>query len=152
MNLGLHILPCPDSPLRRLDPRWKLAGILIAVTLTACLRHLGPALFALTAALFLAALSRLPPRWFLTRLGAALLFLSPFVASLPILLRHRDASVPLGPLSVPYGLGVALLLTLKALAVITLMLVLLATAPLDATLKAGHALRIPGLLIQLGQL
>jgi len=50
------------------------------------------------------------------------------------------------------GLGVALLLALKSLAVVTLMLVLLATAPLDATLKAAHSLRIPGLLVHLGLL
>ena len=58
----------------------------------------------------------------------------------------------LGTLAIPYGLGVAVLLALKALAVVTLMLVLLATAPLDATLKAGHALRVPGLLVHLGLL
>ena len=32
---------------------------------------------------------------------------------------------------------------------VALALVLLATAPLDATLKAAHALRVPGLLVQL---
>jgi cobalt/nickel transport system permease protein len=38
---------------------------------------------------------------------------------------------------------------LKALSLLTLMLVVLATAPLAATLKAAHALRLPGLLVQL---
>jgi hypothetical protein len=33
--------------------------------------------------------------------------------------------------------------------VVTLMLVLLGTAPLDATLKAAHSLRVPGLIVQL---
>jgi cobalt/nickel transport system permease protein len=150
MNQALEVLPCPDSPLRRLDPRWKLAGILLAVTFIACLRHLGPALLAFAGTLVLAALSRLPPRWFLTRLGAAVLFLSPFIVSLPLLMPHRDITV--GPVTLSYGLGVAFLLALKALAVITLMLTLLATAPIDATLKAAHAVRIPGLLIQVALL
>jgi cobalt/nickel transport system permease protein len=44
------------------------------------------------------------------------------------------------------------MLTAKGLTLVTLMLVLLATAPLDATLKAAHALRVPGLLVQLGLL
>jgi cobalt/nickel transport system permease protein len=152
MTLALSALPCPDSPLRRVDPRWKLAGLVFFTVAAACLRHLAPAAVALGAALFLAFLGRLPARWFSARLGAAALFLSPFVVSLPLLLGHREASLPLGPLIVPYGLGVALLLALKALAVVMSMLVLLATAPLDATLKAAHALRIPGLLVQLALL
>jgi cobalt/nickel transport system permease protein len=148
----LGALPCPDSVVSRLDARWKLAGLLLAASIVACLQHLVPAMLALAAALLLAVLSRLPPRWFLARLGAAGIFLAPFVLSLPFLLRQREASFALGPWAVPYGLGVALLLAVKALAIVTIMLVLLATAPLDATLKAARALRIPGLLVQLGLL
>jgi cobalt/nickel transport system permease protein len=47
------------------------------------------------------------------------------------------------------GLTLAFLVAAKALTVLTLMLVLLASAPLEDTLKAAHALRVPGLLIQL---
>jgi cobalt/nickel transport system permease protein len=46
----------------------------------------------------------------------------------------------------------ALRLLAKAAAILTLMLVLLATAPLEATFKAAHALRVPGLLVQLAML
>lgn len=152
MTFALSALPCPESPLRRIDPRWKLAGLVLLTLAAACLRHLAPASVALGGTLLLAALGRLPPRWFLTRLGAAALFLTPFVVSLPFLVRGRDVSLALGPLALPYGFGVALLLALKALAIVTLMLVLLATAPLDATLKAAHSLRIPGLLVHLGLL
>jgi cobalt/nickel transport system permease protein len=150
--LAFSALPCPDSPLRWMDPRWKLAGLLLLTVVTACLRHLLPAAVAFGGALLLAALGRLPSRWYWTRLVAAALFLSPFVVWLPFLLRDRDAALSLGNLAVPYGLGLALLMTMKALAVVTLMLVLLATAPLDATLKAAYELRIPGLLVQLGLL
>jgi cobalt/nickel transport system permease protein len=80
------------------------------------------------------------------------LFLSPFVISLPFLVHRPDAALSLGPWTVPYGLGVALILSLKALAVVALMLVLLATSPLDATLKAAHSLWIPGLLVHLALL
>jgi cobalt/nickel transport system permease protein len=152
MTLGLSALPCPDSPLRRIDPRWKLAGLVLLTVVTACLRHLMPAAVAFGAALFLAALGRLPARWYWTRLGVAALFLSPFVTLLPFLVHQRDGGLLLGSLAVPYGVGLALLLTMKALAVVSLMLVLLATAPLDATLKAARELRIPGLLVQLGLL
>lgn len=46
----------------------------------------------------------------------------------------------------------ALRLCLQALAILTLMLVLLTTAPLTATLKAARALHVPGLLVQLALL
>ena len=152
MTVAFTALPCPDSLLRRIDPRWKLAGLLLLTLATACLRLPNSAAIALLVALALAALGRLPPRWFLARLGAAALFLSPFVLSLPFLLHRPDADLSLGYRTVPYGLGVALLLAWKALAVVALMLVLLATAPLDATLKAAYSLWIPGLLVQLGLL
>jgi cobalt/nickel transport system permease protein len=47
------------------------------------------------------------------------------------------------------GLAAAIALITRSLAIVTLALVLLATSPLDATLKAAHALWFPGLLIQL---
>src|SRR5262249_23309536 len=147
MTVAFTALPCPDSLLRRLDPRWKLAGLLLLTLATACLRRPNSAAIALAIALTLAAVGRLPPGWFLARLGAAALFLSPFVISLPFLLHRPDADFSLGSRTVPYGLGVAMLLAMKALAVVALMLVLLATAPLDATLKAAHSLWIPGLLV-----
>jgi cobalt/nickel transport system permease protein len=152
MTLAFSALPCPDSPIRRLDPRWKLAGVLQVTVVAACLRHLEPALVGLLGAMMLARLSRLPPRWYLGRLGAVLLVLVPFVLPLPFLFPGRETYLPLGELHLTYGLGVALLLCMKAVTVVTFMLVLLATAPLDATLKAAHALRIPGLLVQLGLL
>jgi cobalt/nickel transport system permease protein len=43
----------------------------------------------------------------------------------------------------------AALIVLKAVAVLTLVLVAWATAPWEVTLKALHALRVPGLLVQL---
>src|SRR5262249_27981882 len=47
------------------------------------------------------------------------------------------------------GTRLALLIGLRAMTVMIVLLVLWATAPLDATLKAAQALRVPGVLIQL---
>src|SRR5262249_48094930 len=105
---------------------------------------------AAAAAVALAALARLPPRGYLARLGLVALFLAPFVLLLPLLLSDRGPAWDLGPVRVSaYGLAAAPRLCLGAVTVVTLMLVLLATAPLDVTLKAAHALRVPGLLVQL---
>src|SRR5262249_24937211 len=135
MTLAFDAVPSPDSPLRRLDPRWKLAGITLLAASVVALRTWPPAVTALAAALALAALARLPLRWFLGRLAAVGLFLALFTLTLPFLL--------------PGGLALAAVLACKALTLVTLMLVLLATSPLDATLKAAHALRVPGLAVQL---
>ena len=51
-----------------------------------------------------------------------------------------------------HGMEAALLLTAKAITLVTLFLTAQATAPLETTLKAAHALSIPGLFIQLALL
>jgi cobalt/nickel transport system permease protein len=153
MTLALGLPPCPDSPLRRLDPRWKLAALTLAAAAIAGLGHLSYAALALVVALLLALLGRLPLRWYFGQAVSLALFLGLFALPLPFLLHGTSPAWELGPVRVwPYGLHAALLLSVKALALLTLVLVLLATAPLDATLKAAHALRLPGLLVQLAML
>jgi cobalt/nickel transport system permease protein len=152
MNVALTSLPCPDSQLRRLDPRWKLAGFFGLTTAAAFLRRPESAAVAFATALALAALGRLPLRWFSARLGVAALFLSPFVVTLPFLVAPPDGDIPVGFLTIPYGCQFALLLTLKALTIVALMLVLSASSPLDALLKAARSLWIPGLVVHLGLL
>jgi cobalt/nickel transport system permease protein len=149
MTLAFTPPPCPDSPLRRLDPRWKLAALALTVLSAATLRTLSASAAALLFALLLAVLARLPTRWYLTRLGAMALFLGFFTLPLPFLLHDPGAvEQPLFHFSW-HGATVGLLLATKGLTLVTLALVVLATAPLDATLKAAHALRVPGLLVQL---
>jgi cobalt/nickel transport system permease protein len=153
MTTTFDPLPCPDSPLRRLDPRWKLAALLLAAALAAAIRTLPPAGLALLGALALAALARLPPRWYLRRVAAVGLFLALFTLPLPFLLEGPGPAWRLGPVAVSWhGASVALFVAAKALTVLTFMLVLLASAPLEDTLKAAHALRLPGLLVQLAVL
>jgi cobalt/nickel transport system permease protein len=153
MILSFEPLPCADAPLGRLDTRWKLAALVLAAAVVPWLRGLGPTAAALAGALLLAALGRLPPRWYLRRLGVVAVFLVLFAGPLPFLLHGQDAGWQFGPVRVSaFGLRVALVLCAKALAIVTLMLVLLATAPLDTTLKAAYALHVPGLLVQVAAL
>jgi cobalt/nickel transport system permease protein len=150
MTLALDVLPAPDSPIRRLDARWKLAALLLAVASAAALQTLPASALALLGSLALAATSRLPARWFLTRLGTLALLLSGFVVLLPFLVQHGEPDGQWGPIHWSwYGARVALLLCLKALTIVTLMLIALVTSPLSATVQAAHALRAPGLLVQL---
>lgn len=153
MTLAFSAPPRTQSCISRLDPRWKLAALLLAAAVAATLHTLPAACVALLAALLLALLARLPARWFLERLAALFLFLALFTLPLPFLLAEDGRGWTLGPIPFSrHGVEVALSLSARAVAIVTLLLVLQATASLEDTLKAAHALCIPGLLVQLGLL
>jgi cobalt/nickel transport system permease protein len=150
MTRALDPPPCVDSPLCRLDPRWKLAALVLAAAQVSMFATLLPAVTALAGAWLLAGLARMPLGWYAARLAALGVVLLLFVVLLPFLLAGGGPPIELGPVEVSrYGLHVATLICLKALTIVSLMLVVLVSAPLDATLKAAHALRIPGLVIQI---
>jgi cobalt/nickel transport system permease protein len=135
MTLAFDPPPDGDSPLHRLDPRWKLVAIGLAVLAAAFVQSLPVALAALAGALLLTVVARLPARWLLRRLGSLALALGPLVVLLPLV---QGAE----------GGRVALLLAAKAVAIVLLSLVVLGTAPLPTTLHAAQALRLPGTLVQ----
>ncbi|HEY8505340.1 MAG TPA: CbiQ family ECF transporter T component, partial [Gemmataceae bacterium] len=146
MTLYVEHLAPTDSPLARWDARWKLAAILLAAFAVAALRAWPPAVAACAGALVLAAVAELPGRWFRTRLFVLALALLPFLFILPLTLEGGQ-TWKLGPLAVSSrGVETAVLLAGKALAIGTLTLVLLATAPLTDTLAAARKLRLPGVL------
>lgn len=153
MTLAVQELPRPDSSLARLDPRWKLAALVLATLATAALTQLPAAALALAGALLLAAWARLPPRWFLARLGNLLPFLILIGVVFPLAVRDGGPGFHWGPCHLSlHGLRLAGLLAAKAVAIVTLMMVLLATAPLTVTLHAAHRLRLPGLFVHLSLL
>lgn len=142
-----------SSIIGRVDARWRLASLLCAAAVTASLRTLTASTAALIAALLLAFLARLPRRWFLQRLAALAVFLAVFALPLPWLLAADDRVGTWQSLHFsPHGLEIAVRLSVKAIAIVTLFLVAQAAAPLETNLKAAHALRIPSLLVQLGLL
>jgi cobalt/nickel transport system permease protein len=150
MTLALEHLAGTESRLTRFDPRWKLAALIPAAFLMAPLRTLPVAFTGLALAVLLVVLSGLPLRWYLRRLGNLGLFLLVCLLLLPFALDGPGPTWRLGPLQFSWhGLIVAMVLLCKALTIVSLMLVALATAPLSTTLKAAHALWIPGLLVQL---
>jgi cobalt/nickel transport system permease protein len=147
-------LPCISSPLGRSDARWKLAGLLLAVVAVVFLRSLAASALALSGAVVLAFLARLPKRWCLVRVGMVLLVLAPFLVLLPFVqAADPEPLAEWGPLLFStQGALAAVRLALKTLSIVLIMLVLLATAPLPETFKAAQALRVPGLLVQLAGL
>ena len=150
MTLALDFPLCSDSPLGRVDPRWKLAALLFAAFVAALVRTLPAALAAAAGAVVLVILAELPPRWLFWRLGSVALVMAFFIAWLPFMPSAGHATWRLGPLTLSSaGLKLAALLTLKALTVVALMLTLLATAPIQRTFAAAQRLRMPGILVHL---
>jgi cobalt/nickel transport system permease protein len=139
---GAFDLPeCRLSLPHRLDPRWKLAALLLASLGFTLLRTLGPALAALAAAVSIVALARLPWRWYLRRLGAAsamsLLFL------IWIVLDVED-----GVLIISWpGVHRLTVLSANLAALISLMLVMLGSTSIHNILKAARALCLPRVVL-----
>lgn len=142
--------PCLDSPLHRLDPRWRLASLLAAAVAFALLKTLPAVVAALAVSLLLIGAAKVSLHWFLKRLRPIVLFVALFTVPLPLLARDDGPSWEFGPLSFSLqGVVTALIIFGKAITIANLMLVLFATALPGATLKAAHSLWLPSLLIQL---
>lgn len=152
MTLGLDSLFTTDSLLSRLDPRWKLGALTFLGAVAVLLHNLIPASLALGLAFILATLGRLPCKWYLAHLGFLLPFLGLAILMFPFLIPDPNPWL-LGPIPLsPKGMRLALLLCLKALTVATLMLVLLATGPIQATLLAAQSLGGPRILVMIALL
>lgn len=153
MTLLFDLPATHESWLSRADPRWKLAAFVPAAILIALLRTWPPALAALLAALLLAAIAGLPRLWLARRLAWTALFLALFLIWLLFLPDPNGQHYEFGRLAVSAtGLERFGVVLSKTLAMVTLMLVVLATSPLHDTLKAAQSLRLPGLFVQLAML
>jgi cobalt/nickel transport system permease protein len=150
MTLGFSHLPEISSPLGMIDTRWRLAALILATAIVAALHTLPAAALALALALILAGCACLPLRWLGARLVTLLLAMAPAVVLLPLLHRDEHALLALGPWHISMaGTQLAVLIVLKGMALGTLAIVALTSAPLATTLDAAHRLHVPGLLIQL---
>src|SRR5437868_1396672 len=85
MTLALDFPECSQSVVGRLDPRWKLAAIMLAAFAAALLQTLPSALALLGATMLLVLAARLPFRWLALRLSGMALVLAVFLAWLPFI-------------------------------------------------------------------
>lgn len=150
MTLAFDLPALNDSCFRRMDPRWKLAALVPAAILIALVRTPALALIALVGAFWLADFAQLPWRWLLRRLAWTALLLAVFLIWLPLLPDPHGRTYDLGWITLSAtGLQRLSAVLLKTLAVVTLLLILLATAPLPDTLKAAQCLRVPAVIVHI---
>ncbi len=136
-----------------MDQRWKLAALVPAAVMLALMRTVPAAALAFIAAVMLAEAARLPRAWLARRLAWTALLLALFLVWLVFLPDPQGAVYEVAGLNLsPAGLQRFGVVLLKTLAVVTVMLIVLATAPLHDTLKAAQCLRVPGLFVQLALL
>jgi cobalt/nickel transport system permease protein len=153
MSLAFRDPTIPDSPLARWDARWKLAAILLMVAAAVTLQHPGPAALFIAFALTIALIGRVSIPVIAGRIGLLFLATLPFVIFAPLTQGVASPGWDVGPLHVSRdGLVAASVVALRVQAVGLLVLVLTRTAPLSLTLSAAHALRVPGVLVQVTQL
>lgn len=153
MSLTAEHLAPRDSVLSRRDPRWRLAAFGVAIVTTAALRQPGPSAGALAVALLLALVGRVPGRWYRARAGVLLVALVPFLIVVPFTVDRGERLWEWRFLHVTdAGLAVAAALAMKTVALVTLALTLLATAPMHLTLAAAGRLGVPRLFVHLTQL
>lgn len=153
MTLAIREAVVRDSPLSRWDGRWKLAALLLAMFGIAALESLELAACAWFMTLLIAILGRVPLVVICNRQMLLLMAVLPVLIVVPWTYEPHQPSFSLGvfTLSQP-GIWVAATVACRAMAIGTLGLVLLRTAPFSQTLAAAFALGIPGKLIQITQL
>lgn len=151
MSRSITLPPVKPSVLSRLDPRWRLCGLLLAAIVAMVLRTLPATVGCWIQALILILLARVTPSWYGSRMGTLALALSLFLLPLPWIVPSNPGDWHWGTIAVSSrGIQLALLIACRAAAIVTLSLVILTTASLDNNLKACHALGMPGVLVQIG--
>ena len=136
--------------LQRLDPRAKLAGLLLLIIAAAASRRIGVIVALFGVALVLAIGSKIPLRTLAVRVWAGTLFFSGLIAVPAVFLTPGRALVQipyLGWSATAQGLLSAAFLISRVETTATLALLLVLTTPWTSLLKALRVLRAPIVVI-----
>jgi cobalt/nickel transport system permease protein len=137
-----------DSPLHRWDARWKTVTVALVVVVVVTLDSLGAGVAGVLAAFGLLAWGRLPGQLVLRRLVAAQALLLPCLVILPLTVPGQPFAS--GPLyGSREGLELALLLNLRALAILGMVFGVVYSTPMVVWLRAVQALGFPHRLIEI---
>jgi cobalt/nickel transport system permease protein len=137
-----------DSPLHVWDARWKAVTLALLVGVFVTLHQLGAAFLGVIVAFAVLAAGRLPAGLVLRRLLAAQALLLPCLVVLPFTVPGEPVS--LGPLVVRReGAELALLLNLRALAILAVGFAVVYSTPMVVLLRAVQALGFPRRLVEI---
>ena len=147
------------SPLHRWDPRWKLAALFLLMISMGLERvssrehpswslDLPPACASLLVSLGILALSRIPFSFVAAKLKGSMGILVLVLVIFPLAYPGNDLRLGFMNLSAD-GLLVAVLIILRALAIILLVFPVLGTSRFDVTMKALRSLRLPSPLVHI---
>ena len=149
MTENLEQFAFGDSLIHRLDPRFRLAGALLLILPAAVASTPLAASAALALGLGLVLVARLPLGPALARLKGPLLFVAMLWVFLPFSVPGR-ALFTIGPLTATSaGAHTALLISLKATAILLTLLALTATMPIHELGRAMQGLKVPEKLCHL---
>ena len=142
MQIRFVLPPRVDSPLSRLDPRWRLAGFVVCFIALAALRTLAGSLVGLALALIVALLARPPLAWLRTRFLFVIAVVAFFALPIPLFGTSTWAD----------GFAQAGIVVAKATGVFLVSLALLVAGSLESTLAASASLGVPRLIARLAQM
>lgn len=137
------------SPLQRWDPRFKIAALGIFIFSAAILKTIPLACVALITALIILKLSRIPFHFLIQGVKWVSLFLVPFFIILPLTYPGEPAGYILGLAFAWEGLRMAVLIVLKALAVVLTAYAVFGSSRFDISMLALQRLKCPAVIVQM---
>lgn len=138
-----------DSPLQRWDPRLKIFSLGLFVMGVALIKTLPLSAASLVVALLLVRLAALPTHFVAAGVKWVLLFLLPFFVIMPL---SYPGEPVLRLLGIPFaweGLRLAMLIVLKAVAIVLTAYAIFGSSRFDISMLALQRLKCPKIIVQM---
>lgn len=149
MSLDIDRHAHVESSIQRWDPRFKIASMLLLILCLALVKSIPLILFGLLLSIGMLLVSRIPLDFIFQGLKVVVIFLLPFFIILPLSYPGETESYFLG---MPYaieGFRLALLIVIKAIAIVLAAYVMFGSRRFDVSMIALQHLKCPTLVVQM---
>ena len=137
------------SPMQRWDPRFKTFSLGLFILSVALVKAIPLSAMALTAALMLVWMAGLPPHFIAGGVKWVMLFLLPFFIIMPLSYPGEPAFRLVGLPFAWEGLRLAVLIVLKAVAIVLTAYAIFGSSRFDISLLALQRLKCPRIIVQM---
>jgi cobalt/nickel transport system permease protein len=137
------------SSIQRWDPRFKIASLMPLILSIALVQSIALVGIGLLVAVALLLISKIPLSFVYQALKLIVIFLLPFFVILPLTYPVDSSSQLLGMPFAVEGLRLALLIVLKALAIVLIAFVIFGSSRFDINLIALQHLKCPAVVVQI---